>query len=540
MFPALQSQLDSFLPETFFKSVESSVIEQLLWAHGSEKKRIERLHALADEHGMGAAISYFLRADGEAFGSTQKFGALDRALKILDADYWQKALNATDVQDHIPQVRRSEWDASIHSLDVPAFDAETVVSTLRELLLERDKFFAERVDGIFYALSGEHVTNAPEGFSKRMILYVADKDGYVCSRRSGFVNDLRIVMGKLLDIEVNPKTHQTMDLISTCYRNNGEWHSVDGGTFRIKVFKKGTAHIEVHPDVAWKLNEVLAFLYPKAIPSSFRKRPSEKTLREFSLTRNVISTDVRYIISEMKFAGIYGKRGYDDHALLGVSKDTYSLPYSELLRDKHLKEKVLAVLQACGGQVVKHDNVYFDFDFEPIRRELQVSGLIPDQKAYQFYPTPDCVAERLVDWAAIQPHHRALEPSAGVGNLAKYVCADDLTCVEVSDFHCRILRQKGYATVVQGDFLSWRKGQSLFDRIVMNPPFSMSRAEAHFEAAASLLAKDGVLVALLPESMRNKKPMPGFEYEWESLADGDFPGVSVGLVMVRLVRKEFV
>lgn len=539
MFPAVQSELQSFLPETFFKSVESSVIEQLLWAHASDKKRIERLHTLSEEKGMKEAISYFLRADGEPFASTQKFGAIEKAFKILDADYWQRALNATDVKDHMPQARRTEWDDSIMSLDVPAFDLETVVGTLRELLLERDKFFAERVDGIFYALSGEHVTNAPEGFSKRMILYVADKDGYVNTTMAGHVNDFRIVMGKLLDTDITPSLSKTMDIISECRRTSGEWRSIDGGAFRMKVFLKGTAHLEVHPDIAWKLNEVLAFLHPKAIPAAFRRQPQRKKLREFSLTRNVIPSDVRYVISEMNFAVIYGRRGVHDDAPLRQSQDTYTLPYSQT-KDKHLKEKVLRVLQACGGQILSNGDIYFDYDFEAIREDLLVTGLIPDQKAYQFYPTPEPIAKKIVELAGIEPGHRTLEPSAGIGGLADFIPADDLTCVELAELNCRILREKGFSNVVEADFLTWRHGKGLFDRIVLNPPFSMSRAEAHFTAAAEMLNQDGVLVALLPDSLRGKSPLAGFDYEWEALPAGSFPGVSIDLSILKVTRKAFV
>lgn len=538
MFPAVQSELQSFLPETFFKSVESSVIEQLLWAHSADRKRIERLHSLAEEKGMKEAISYFLRADGNPFGSTQKFGAIEKAFKILDADYWQRALNATDVQDHMPQVRRTEWNYSIMNLDVPAFDLETVVSTLRELLLERDKFFAERVDGIFYALSGEHVTNAPEGFTKRMILYVADKDGHVNATMAGHVNDFRIVMGKLLDTDINPNQSKTMDIISECRRTSGEWRSIDGGAFRMKVFLKGTAHLEVHPDIAWKLNEVLAFLHPKAIPAAFRRQPSRIKLREFSLTRNVIPSDVRYVISEMNFATVYGRRGLHDDVPLSQSTDTYTLPYSQT-KDKHLKEKVLRVLEACGGQILSNGDIYFDYDFEAIREDLLVTGLIPDQKAYQFYPTPEPIAKKVVELADIKPGHRTLEPSAGIGGLADFIPADDLTCVELAELNCSILREKGFSNVVEADFLTWRHGKGLFDRIVLNPPFSMSRAEAHFTAAAEMLSQGGVLVALLPDSLRGKRPLSGFDYEWEALPAGSFPGVSVDLSILKLTRKTF-
>ena len=41
--------------------------------------------------------------------------------------------------------------------------------------------------------------------------------------------------------------------------------------------KKGTAHFEIHPDMAWKLNCVLASMHPMAIPAEFRQKPKKQT-----------------------------------------------------------------------------------------------------------------------------------------------------------------------------------------------------------------------------------------------------------------------
>jgi hypothetical protein len=241
----------------------------------------------------------------------------------------------------------------------------------------------------------------------------------------------------------------------------------------------------------------------------------------------------------MNFAVIYGRRGVHDDAPLRQSQDTYTLPYSQT-KDKHLKEKVLRVLQGCGGQILSNGDIYFDYDFEAIREDLLVTGLIPDQKAYQFYPTPEPIAKKIVELAGIESGHRTLEPSAGIGGLADFIPADDLTCVELAELNCRILREKGFSNVVEADFLTWRHGKGLFDRIVLNPPFSMSRAEAHFTAAAEMLNQEGVLVALLPDSLRGKSPLAGFDYEWEALPAGSFPGVSIDLSILKVTRKAFV
>jgi hypothetical protein len=45
---------------------------------------------------------------------------------------------------------------------------------------------------------------------------------------------------------------------------------------RAKAFQKGTAHLEIHPDMAWRLNDILAFLYPMAIPAEHRQKPRTK------------------------------------------------------------------------------------------------------------------------------------------------------------------------------------------------------------------------------------------------------------------------
>jgi hypothetical protein len=59
-------------------------------------------------------------------------------------------------------------------------------------------------------------------------------------------------------------------MLSAAYRahncETGQWMNVDGNLMRVKIFKNGNAHFEIHPDVAWKLNEVLAHSMP-AIPA---------------------------------------------------------------------------------------------------------------------------------------------------------------------------------------------------------------------------------------------------------------------------------
>jgi hypothetical protein len=165
--------------------------------------------------------------------------------------------------------------------------------------------------------------------------------------------------------------------------------------------------------------------------------------------------------------------------------------------------------------------------------EIITSGCIPDYKSHQYYPTPESLATIAVELANIGPAHSCLEPSAGTGGLAKFMPVDRTRCVEVSAMHANILSAQGFA-VACDDFLVWSglPGHPLFDRVVMNPPFSEGRWNAHVESAAAMVRAGGRLVAILPTSAKNRDMMPGWHVQWHGPFDNEFSGTSVSVVMM--------
>src|SRR5690606_21416912 len=112
--------------------------------------------------------------------------------------YWNRALDLTDVMDYMPDARRQEWVKHIQEYNTPEFTEENVRATLSGLMAQRMDFLAEMVDGIFRGLSGEHVTNRPEGFSKRMIInYVYNAFG-ATHHKHGLIQDMRCVIAKFM------------------------------------------------------------------------------------------------------------------------------------------------------------------------------------------------------------------------------------------------------------------------------------------------------------------------------------------------------
>jgi len=310
----------------------------------------------------------------------------------------------------------------------------------------------------------------------------------------------------------------------------GEWLSIDGGAMRIRCYKKGTAHLEIHPDMAWRLNAILATLYPTAIPAEFRTAPKRKP------------KDIELMQKPLPFKVVEALVGATEHSEIediGYRKGRRTTPNSLVLKtyemDKFIVRQAGAVLESIGG--VKQKAGYYLFDYYPERivNEIIASGCVPDHKSHQFYPTPDTLAKLAVELAEIEDGHNCLEPSAGHGGLADFMPKERTVCVEVSHLHCEILKSKGFH-VECADFLSW-KGAGTYDRIVMNPPFSSGRWQAHTEKAAGHLADDGVLVAIVPASAWQKYAINGFDVDFMSKHDGAFDGTGVSVCIMRITRK---
>lgn len=523
----------------FFAPASSDLLDGLLGQYKLMRQRIEQVAGIFDGD-LGGVVHYFIEGnrsgDGSRYSSitAEKIFQQDGAIAALNATYWSKALALTDVLDCMPQKRRDEWNTQIREFNAPEFNEETVRPTIRDLLLSREKFFAERVDGIFRGLSSSHVTNVPEGFRKRMIIsHVLSSYDTIEHSRAGLINDLRCVIARFMGRE-EPSYSMTDPVIKIARRRRGEWISIDGGMLRLKVFKVGTAHLEVHPDMAWRLNQVLASLYPLAIPAQFRAAP-KKAAKQFELMGKPLPFAVLALLEGMRVVRerVGGPKAWPERYV-----EVRNARHFYYDADKAVRREAEGVLTAIGGVPVKH---YFQFDYDPdaVIDEIVASGCIPHQKAHQFYPTPEGLARRALEAAEIGDNDTVLEPSAGNGDLAAELPKDRTTCVEVSELRCSVLKARGFNTV-HADFIEWSWDRSVrrefFDRVVMNPPFSEGRAVDHLVAASQVVKPGGRIVAILPASMRGKEPLQGFEHVWSPVYSGEFAGTGVAVVILTAVK----
>lgn len=514
----------------FFAPVSSDVINTMLGKYQQQRGYIDQIAGMVTGE-IGGAINWFIdgnRDDYSRMPSVDRLFQPSGAIAALNSRYWNDALALTDVYSAMPQARRDEWNKSISERTTPEFTEDAVRPTISGLLADRAKFFAERVDGIFRGLSGDHVTNCPQGFSKRMIIAYVTENNYQSTSRAGLINDLRAVIAKFMGRD-EPMWNATGPIIKHARANHGQWITLDGGALRIRCYKIGTAHLEVHPDMAYRLNQVLAGMYPRAIPAEFRTKPAKKH-REFQMIGRPLPFAVLDWLGGFEPARSYSK---DDRGRPVWTPIPNAVKFAHRGTSDVAYQEAQGVLISIGGVRTKEGDWKFYYPPADAIKEIICSGCVPDVKAHQYYPTPAGVARAAIELADIGSDDTVLEPSAGQGGIADLLPHQGhVVCVEISKLHCDILRAKGFVTV-EGDFIKWAPSAPKFDRVVMNPPFSDGRALAHLQEAARLVKPSGRIVAVLPASLKGKDVLPGWQVTWSDTFTGEFAGTSVSVVILK-------
>lgn len=168
--------------------------------------------------------------------------------------------------------------------------------------------------------------------------------------------------------------------------------------------------------------------------------------------------------------------------------------------DRKLYVQVAKALDAIGCKWNKRDKSHFfanGTDAEQAIDSLMVSGQVHLPSTFDFFRTPLAVLEALAEHGDIVPGLRVLEPSAGDGAIAVYMdtlgCQVD--CIELTPDKAAKLRRLNFQTE-QADFLTVAP-RPVYDRVVMNPPFSKCQEASHVMHALSFLKPGGRLVSVM-------------------------------------------
>jgi len=133
-----------------------------------------------------------------------------------------------------------------------------------------------------------------------------------------------------------------------------------------------------------------------------------------------------------------------------------------------------------------------------------------NREGVDYFPTPEPLGYKMVEWANIGEGDSVLEPSAGHGAIARYVPkSNELVAIEPSMSLFAKLQMKagGMGRKFQnGTFEDYFVGNK-HDTIVMNPPFGHAGATAieHLSKAFGHLEEGGRVVAIIPRGATDKK-----------------------------------
>lgn len=182
-----------------------------------------------------------------------------------------------------------------------------------------------------------------------------------------------------------------------------------------------------------------------------------------------------------------------------------------------LYAKVNEMLQTIGGHWHTGAQAHvFEDDPQELLEEMTATGAIYTRKDFEFFATTPVVVPRVIQLADLEYGMKLLEPSAGDGALAlpaaEIVGKENVTCFELMERNVRTLKGMGFAIEIPQDFLTVAP-EPIYDRIILNPPFSGGRDAAHIQHAFGFLKPGGRLVAIASTQWQTHDTAPAKAFQ---------------------------
>ncbi|EGC1083297.1 DUF4942 domain-containing protein, partial [Salmonella enterica] len=180
----------------------------------------------------------------------QLFRRLSRRTSIMDAQ------------------AREQWYNNLEKDDIPAVSEANILSTFKQLHLNKGEVFERGVINVFKGLSWSYKTNSPcklgakiivEGMVRYNAWGFSLSHGWQRDRLADLERMLMLLDGKPIPDNRADVTRRLADHIDAKKSHTG----YEDEMFAIKYFQKGTAHITFRrPELVDKLNDIIARHYP--------------------------------------------------------------------------------------------------------------------------------------------------------------------------------------------------------------------------------------------------------------------------------------
>lgn len=526
----------------FLPSLTTPAVDDLLREYEAGEVEMRRLHAVLMDKANRSTLSMFafgaqVYYQSSSHGRTWSMDLLEmfdlgRAINARQEAFWFRLFDLLSFTTILPSELWTKWSDSFTAwrerggVAIPTFNRQTVYNCLSLVESHRANFFSMRVDAVWKALSGWHVTNWGSAFHNRFIIdWMFNEHGTTTSKDRAFY-DLVNLCSTIMSGAEDPFFNAYGELRHARLECLGEWVELLDGALRIRAYKRGTLHCEIHPEIANRLNVALAYMHPNALPDEATlKRPRKKSgFGSADLVQMKLPRQVRSYLSGC----VQVQR---DDGLWQLKPTRHLISVQRL--SSAIKGMIDEVLAQVGGV---REGDYHLFDYPPMDVVSQVvkSGEVPEKVSHQYYCTPSDLAQEFIDWVGVDETATFYETSAGTGGIAKHMPLQT-SCVEVDRLRCMALEKLGFE-VKQADFLTLApsdlNGQA--DGVLMNPPFSGLAWKDHFEHAVQFVRGGGVIAAILPEGAPAKMPtVAGVDVEFSAPMKGRFPDTSIAVVFAK-------
>jgi len=193
-----------------------------------------------------------------------------------------------------------------------------------------------------------------------------------------------------------------------------------------------------------------------------------------------------------------------------VELNVVKLPKVQLDRKEYLE--VNKALQLIGGKWKGGKISGFVFNSDPTELLSQIANGEKRnlKKEFQFFATPESLADELVSYAKITDVCKILEPSAGQGAIVKSINkvlpGKEVDCYELMPINQTFLSKIETVNFLSDDFLNPNgSGQITYDKIIANPPFSKNQDIEHLKEMYKRLNPGGRIVSITSKHWENSR-----------------------------------
>jgi len=191
----------------------------------------------------------------------------------IDCSIWRDLMQRSGMLSLMDAQARDEWYKSLEKDDIPAISEENILSTFKQLHLNKGEVFERGVINVFKGLSWDYKSNSPCKFGKKIIvngLVKHDRWGFGLSwgwqrdRLADLERMLMLLDGKPVPDNRADVTRRLEDHI----HENRHSNRYEDEMFVITYFQKGTAHISFkRPELLDKINDIVAKHFPSMLPA---------------------------------------------------------------------------------------------------------------------------------------------------------------------------------------------------------------------------------------------------------------------------------